>query len=376
MIKITRSESLKKIGEKVENVEYAKIAKRIYSEYVLDMLAKSDRQLIDRIAHTKLSNEAVERLLKAYDTNIITMGDLMHIANYSLVTGGSERYLNDYFSSIAAGLDTKTASQILVASKFEDWSYNEIYNLVKSGTYQVSERTFVQLNPDVAREIDKLGMELYAYDKSNDFYLVKDIEKTIADGDVITFSKSALAAKINEMRNAPDWNAFRDYIAEDMEDIEHLTVDGLIEEYDSYQIEEMNIELSNNVDKNYREFLDGICAAGVEEAIARCYEITVKNNIQAFIESEPADLTKAHYNALLEMKNPLDEIYGAWLKYDELRTYSDIPQAMQYAADAAITRTLENKGVIVEKIISNSRPDKEKKSAEGESQPKKKGGAR
>ena len=178
------------------------------------------------------------------------------------------------------------------------------------------------------------------------------------------------------MRNAPDWNAFRDYIAEDMEDIEQLNVDELIEEYNSYQIEEMNIELSNNVDKNYREFLDGIRAAGVEEAITSCYEITVKNNIQAFIESEPADLTKAHYNALLEMKNPLDEIYGAWLKYDELRTYSDIPQAMQYAADAAITRTLENKGVIVEKIISNSRPDKEKKSAEGESQPKKKGGAR
>ena len=375
-MKITRAESLKKIGEKVENVEYAKIAKRIYSEYVLDMLAKSDRELIDRIAHTKLSNEAVERLLKAYDTNIITMGDLMHIANYSLVTGGSERYLNDYFSSIAAGLDTKTASQILVASKFEDWSYNEIYSLVKSGTYQVSDRTFVQLNPDVAREIDKLGMELYAYDKSNDFYLVKDIEKTIADGDAITFSKSALAVKINEMRNAPDWNAFRDYIAEDMEDIEQLNVDELIEEYNSYQIEEMNIELSNNVDKNYREFLDGIRAAGVEEAITSCYEITVKNNIQAFIESEPADLTKAHYNALLEMEKPLDEIYGAWLKHDELRTYSDIPQAMQYAADAAITRTLENKGVIVEKIISNSRSDKEKQTAEEQSQPKKRGGAR
>lgn len=376
MMKITRAESMGKIAQKVDNIEYAKIVKHSFSDYTLEMLAKNDRQLIDRIAHTKLSNDAVERLLKAYDTNIITMGDLMHIANYSLVTGGNERYLNDYFSSIAAGLDTKTASQILVASKFEDWSYNEIYDLVKSGTYQVSDRTFVQLNPDVAREIDKLGMELYAYDKSNDFYLVKDIEKAIADGDAITFSKSALAAKINEMRNAPDWNAFRDYIAEDMEDIEQLNVDELIEEYNSYQIEEMNIELSNNVDKNYREFLDGIRAAGVEEAITSCYEITVKNNIQAFIESEPADLTKAHYNALLEMKNPLDEIYGAWLKYDELRTYSDIPQAMQYAADAAITRTLENKGVIVEKIISNSRPDKEKKSAEGESQPKKKGGAR
>ena len=376
MIKITRAESMEKLSKMVDNVEYANIVKLHFSDYVLEVMANSSRELADRLAHTKLTNEGVERLVKAYDTNIITMGDLLHIASYSLVSGGNEKYLNDYFSSIAAGLDTKTASQILVAAKFEDWTYNEIRRLVESGTYQVGNNTYVALNPDVAREIDKLGMELYAYDKANDFYLVRDIEKTIADGDAITFSKCALAVKINEMRNAPDWNAFRDYIAEDMENIEHLTVDRLIEEYDSYQKEELNIELSNAVNKNYKEFLDGIRAAGVEEAITRCYEITVKNNIQAFIESEPADITTAHYNALLEMENPLAEIYGAWLKYDELRTYSDIPQAMQYAADAAITRTLENKGMKVEKILSDLKHDKEKQPAEEHSQPKKKGGAR
>ncbi len=360
----------------VDNVEYAKIVSHHFSDYVLEVIANNSRELADRLAHTKLSNEGVERLVKAYDTNIITYGDLLHIANYSLVSGGSEKYLNDYFSSIAAGLDTQTASRILVAAKFEDWSYNEIRRLVESGTYQVGDNTFVALNPDVAREIDKLGMELYAYDKSNDFYLVKDIEKTIADGDSITFSKSALAVMINKMRSAPDWNAFRDYIAEDMEDIEHLTVDELFEEYDSYQKEELNIELGNIVNKNFREFLDGIRSAGVEEAITRCYEITVKTNIQAFIESEPADITTAHFNALLEMENPLDVIYGEWLKHDELRTYSDIPQAMQYAADDAITRTLEKKGMIVEKILSDLKSDKEKKSGEVQSQPKKKGGAR
>lgn len=277
MMKITRAESIEKIAQKVDNIEYAKIVKHSFSDYTLEMLAKNDRQLIDRIAHTKLSNDAVERLLKAYDTNIITMGDLMHIANYSLVTGGNERYLNDYFSSIAAGLDTKTASQILVASKFEDWSYNEIYNLVKSVTYQVSERTFVQLNPDVAREIDKLGMELYAYDKSNDFYLVKDIEKTIADGDAITFSKSALAAKINEMRNAPDWNAFRDYIAEDMEDIEQLTADELIEAYEEYCTEELNIELGRKVDRNYEAFIYDIRERAAEQKRDAITDITIKN---------------------------------------------------------------------------------------------------
>ena len=364
MSKITRSESLKKIGEKVENVEYAKIAKRIYSEYVLDMLAKSDRELIDRIAHTKLSNEAVERLLKAYDTNIITMGDLMHIANYSLVTGGNERYFNDYFSSIAVGLDTKTASQILVASKFEDWSYNEIYSLVKSGTYQVSDRTFVQLNPDVAREIDKLGMELYAYDKSNDFYLVKDIEKTISDGDAITFSKSALAAKINEMRNAPDWNAFRDYIAEDMEDIEQLTADGLIEAYEEYCTEELNIELGRKVDKNFDEFIAYIRGKGIDEAINRCYEISVKLNIQSYIESEPANISKEQYRTLISSDNPLDEIYEAWLKREYLKTYDDIPYAMGYAAD----------GILESKKRSQAK-DNETLSDKPQV-PKKKGGAR
>ena len=361
---ITRGESYKKIGEMVDNVEFFKIAQHRFSDYTLSVIAENSRELADRLAHTKLSSEAVERLVKAYDSNIISYGDLLHIANYSLVSGGSEKYLNDYFSSIAAGLDTKTASRILVASKFEDWSYNEIYSLVKSGTYTVGDNTFVALNPDVAREIDKLGMELYAYDKTNDFYLVKDIDKTIADGDAITFSKSSLAVKINEMRNNPDWNAFRDYIAEDMDDISSLTVDGLNEAYEDYRREELNIELSRKVDKSFEAFIYEIREKGVDEAIKCCYEITVKTNIQSFIESEPADISTEQYGALLSVDDPLDVIYGSWLKREYLRTYDDIPKAMEYAADSI----LESKSWAQAK-------DKETISDKPQ-MPKKKGGAR
>ena len=361
---ITRGESYKKIGEMVDNVEFFKIAQHRFSDYTLSVIAENSRELADRLAHTKLCSEVVERLVKAYDSNIISYGDLLHIANYSLVSGGSEKYLNDYFSSIAAGLDTKTASQILVASKFEDWSYNEIYSLVQSGTYTVGDNTFVALNPDVAREIDKLGIELYAYDKTNDFYLVKDIEKTIADGDAITFSKSSLAVKINEMRNNADWNAFRDYIAEDMDDINSLTVDSLNEAYEDYRKEELNIELSRKVDKNFEAFIYGIREQGVNEAIKCCYEITVKTNIQSFIESEPADISPEQYGALLSVDNPLDVIYGSWLKREYLRTYDDIPKAIEYAADSI----LESKSRAQSK-------DKETISDKPQ-MPKKKGGAR
>ena len=317
----------------VDRREYENIIKKYFSDMTLDFLASSDRYIADRFAHTKFSNNAVDRLVKACNDSIITTDDIRHIFSYGMVNNGSERYLNDYFSSIAAGLDTKTASQILVASKFEDWSYNEIYSLVKSGTYHVGDNTFVALNPDVAREIDKLGIELYAYDKTNDFYLVNDIEKTIADGDSITFSKCALAVKINEMRNSPDWSAFRDYIAEDMDDINNLSVDSLNEAYEDYRREELNIELSRKVDKNFEAFIYEIREKGVDEAIKSCYEITVKTNIQSYIESEPADISEEQYNALISCKNPLDEIYGAWLKREYLKTYDDIPKAMEYAAD-------------------------------------------
>ena len=348
----------------VDNVEYAKIVSHHFSDYVLEVMANSSRELADRLAHTKMSNEAVERLVKAYDTNIITYGDLLHITNYSLVSGGCEKYLNDYFSSIAAGLDSKTASQILVASKFEDWSYSEIYSLVKSETYSVSDRTFVQLTPDVAREIDKLGMELWAYDKGNDFYLVIDIEKAIRNGDAITFSKSDLAVKINEMRTQPDWEDFRNYIAEDMENIEMLTRDDLIEAYNDYRREELNIELSRKVDRNYETFIYGIREQGVDEAIKSSYEITVKTNIQSYIESEPADLSEEQYNALISSDNPLDEIYSTWLKREYLKTYDDIPKAMEYAAG----NILESKKRAQEKD-SETFSDKPQL-------PKKKGGAR
>lgn len=353
-----------KLCNMVDNAEYAKIVSHHFPDYVLEVMANNSRELADRLAHTKLSNEGVERLVKAYDSNIITMGDLLHITNYSLVSGGSEKYFNDYFSSIAAGLDTQTASRILVAAKFEDWSYNEIYSMVKSGTYQVGDNTFVALDPDVAREIDKLGMELFAYDKSNDFYLVKDIEQSIADGDSITFSKSALAVKINEMRGNPDWEDFRNYIAEDMENIEALTVDGLVEAYQEYRVEELNIELSRKVDKNFEAFIHGIREQGVDEAIKSSYEITVKTNIQAYIESEPADITEEQYGALMSAENPLDEIYSAWLKREYLKTYDDIPKAMEYAAD----------GILEQQKRSKSK--NEDILADKPQLPKKKGGAR
>lgn len=328
-----------KLSAMVEQPELAHIIKHHFSDYVLETLAQNDRQLADRMAHTKFSNGAVERLLKAYESNIITFGDLLHISNYSLVSGSNEKYLNNYFSSIAAGLDTKTASQILAAAKFEDWSYNEIYKLVKSGTYAVSNRTFVELTSDVAREIDKLGIELYAYDKNNDFYLVKDIEQAITNGDSITFSDFKLAMKINEMRNLPEWNEFRDYVRGDREEdyyVHQLTASGLEGAYYDYRIEEMNIELSRTVDKNFSGFIDEIRAAGVDEAISRCYEITVKSNIQAFIESEPADLTEEQYKALLTREDPLGEIYESWLTHGDLNTYSDVERAMEYTANAVM----------------------------------------
>ena len=330
---ITRGECYKKIGEMVDNVEFFKIAQHRFSDYTLSVIAENSRELADRLAHTKLSCKAVERLVKAYDSNIITYGDLLHITNYSLVSGGSEKYLNDYFSSIAAGLDTKTASRILVAAKFEDWRYNDIYDLVKTGTYEVTDRTFVQLAPDVAKEIDKIGMELWAYDQNNDFYFVKDIEETIRNGDAITFSRCDLAVRINEMRSQPDWNDFRNYISEDMDDIEHLTVDGLNEAYADYHREELNIELSRKVDKSFEGFITYIRDAGVDEAINRCYEITVKTNIQSYIESEPAELSDEQYQALIGSDDPLDEIYSAWIEREYIKTYDDIPQAMEYASD-------------------------------------------
>ena len=116
----------------VDRREYENIIKKYFSDMTLDFLASSDRYIADRFAHTKFSNNAVDRLVKACNDSIITTDDIRHIFSYGMVNNGSERYLNDYFSSIAAGLDTKTASRILVASKFEDWSYirsaYEIYN--------------------------------------------------------------------------------------------------------------------------------------------------------------------------------------------------------------------------------------------------------
>ena len=66
----------------------------------------------------------------------------------------------------------------------------------------------------------------------------------------------------------------------------------------------------------------------------------------------------------MSAENPLDEIYAAWLKREYLKTYDDIPKAMEYAADSI----LESKKRAQAKD-SETLPDKPQL-------PKKKGGAR
>ena len=66
----------------------------------------------------------------------------------------------------------------------------------------------------------------------------------------------------------------------------------------------------------------------------------------------------------MSVDNPLDEIYSAWLKRKYLKTYDDIPKAMEYAADSI----LESKKLAQAKD-SEMLPDKAQL-------PKKKGGAR
>lgn len=79
--------------------------------------------------------------------------------------------------------------------------------------------------------------------------------------------------------------------------------------------ERLYVKLGQKLDKEIIDFRKDIKEKGVDYAIDKAYEITVKNEIKDSILYDK-NLSKDEIKALLSRKNLLDETYHDWLKSD------------------------------------------------------------
>lgn len=95
-------------------------------------------------------------------------------------------------------------------------------------------------------------------------------------------------------------------------------------------------KLGQKLDKEMLDLRAEIKEQGVEKAISKAYELTVKNEIKDCILYDK-DLSKAEIKALLSRKNILDETYQDWLKDD-----GNLREDINYTLDNSIENITED----------------------------------
>ena len=104
----------------------------------------------------------------------------------------------------------------------------------------------------------------------------------------------------------------------------------------STETDRLSQELRNKIKAEYAEFMQDLKAKSREEIIEMSYETDWKESISIYIERERLGLTEDQYNALLNSKNALAEIYADWISNGFLETYQDLGQSIRDTADAIL----------------------------------------
>lgn len=90
------------------------------------------------------------------------------------------------------------------------------------------------------------------------------------------------------------------------------------------------VKLGQKLDKEMIDFRKDIKEKGVDYAIDKAYEITVKNEIKDCILYDK-NLSKDEIKALLSRRDLLDETYHDWLKDD-----GNLREGLNYTLDNSI----------------------------------------
>lgn len=92
----------------------------------------------------------------------------------------------------------------------------------------------------------------------------------------------------------------------------------------------MEEKLYQKLENELKDFKIKMKENGVDYAIDRAYELTIKQEIIDSIEFDH-DLSKTQIKALLSRENILDELYDDWLSFD-----GNMRENINYSVDASL----------------------------------------
>ena len=212
---MTRDESLEILKEKLNEKEMRKVITQGYSDVSLSVMAKRATTDARNMADSLFTVQSINKLCDAYSSGLIDERDFDHIIEFSRFQRNHEKYLDEFLDSIKS--DTmyhSTATNAFVSLAYEECTYSKAVAMIKAEVYYPTEYASLSLEPDVAKELDTLGVQLRACEGFNYYYDVDDLNTSLDARDAIFVKDYDLAVKVKEYMQLPDWEEFRDSAAE------------------------------------------------------------------------------------------------------------------------------------------------------------------
>ncbi len=357
-----REQSIEQLSKALPQEKLSKAITQGYSDISLSVMVNFKEKHTEKLLDSSFSTDTINKLMEAYSQNKLSSDDLINAVNYSVSSTKNEPYVDDFLDSIDNGVQHETATKIFTAVNYENCSYKEALDYVKSGAFYPTENASLSVTDDVAKQLDEMGVKLRACEGFNTCYDVSYLKEAIDNGAAIFVHDKDLAVKTKEMMELPDWDKFRSEVKYIMgRDIDKLTGNILTDLRTNYINENNSLALYNKMQGEYNNFIDEIRSGTIDNAIQNAYQITAKQDIMMYAENETPNLTTSQYTALLSSPNTLHEVFEEWCDNGEYSQYSDIGDCLEVTADKiqiSIDRNLQQKvtSTTVPKVEEKNEP--------------------
>lgn len=333
----TRDESISNLSEKLSKEQLHKAVTQGYSDVSLSEISRFKGEYAAMFFDSKYSANTVNKLLDAYNKNLLTPNDLIQTIKYTEHNNKNEPYVDDFLGSIENDIFHKTAVGIFSSTLYEHCSYKEAVEYVKSGAFYPTEYASLSVTNEVAVQLDKMGIPLRACEGFNNCYDIDSadrLESALERGAAIFVRDKNLAVKVCEYMKLPDWEKFKEYFEMKMCGRQSdLSGNKLSEFRVDFLRKNRDIQLYNKVQEEYDKFIADIKKQPAEIIIESAYEIVSKENIVMYCKEYSLNLSDKEFDALMSSRNTLDEVYVEWCSNSELHGIDDIGLALEEAAD-------------------------------------------
>lgn len=327
----SRDESLETLSKTLKPEQLRMVITQPYTDTALSVILE-----IPGIADTRFPAAAVNKLSEAYADGKISGDDLEHISRFAPLNRQNEKYIDEFLDSIDKGVYHETAAKIFAAVGYDNSTYKEALDLVRTGVYYPTDYAGLAVAEDAAKELGKMGYPLRACEGFNYCYDIDSADRlagALERGAAITIPDKSVAVELKKVMYNEDWVDFRNYIVDKMGDnISDLKGSDFAELRQGFEIENLCNELYSKVRAEYDAFITAMQKETTAVAIESAYEIVWKDNIVQYLENKTPELSAKQYSALMTSKNTLDEIYEEWCSNGELHSYDDVGIAIEDTA--------------------------------------------